>query len=210
MFYKERYYPADCGCGIVSYLFQGSLNEEQLTLPLSNRICHLKDSDYMNTWPQPIKSVADPAAWKGGVRNMKSMRPPLAAIFFMTSFYKAGGDMAHLPPPPESATENTQWLPNVALHVVLHETRVFRCHLRSLIMVTVSGVVWGSNGAQCANQHSKETSARLFLRTKQKETVNRKLGVTVWTETTNSNLLQYPPGRVPSLRTKLKYDHLIC
>ena len=57
---------------------------------------------------------------------------------------------------------------------------------------------------------SKETPARLFLHKKQKETVSRKLGVTVWTETTNSNLLQYPPGRVPSLRTKLKYDHLIC
>ena len=35
-----------------------------------------------------------------GPRNMKSMRPPLAAIFFMTYFYRArGGIMAPLAPP---------------------------------------------------------------------------------------------------------------
>ena len=33
-------------------------------------------------------------------RNMKSMRPPLVAIFFMTNFYRAGG-MAPSPPPPD-------------------------------------------------------------------------------------------------------------
>ena len=27
----------------------------------------------------------------GGTRNMKSMRPPLSAIFFMIYFYRAGG-----------------------------------------------------------------------------------------------------------------------
>ena len=32
-----------------------------------------------------------------GARNMKSMWPPLAAIFFMTYLYRAGGAMA--PPP---------------------------------------------------------------------------------------------------------------
>ena len=38
-----------------------------------------------------IISVADPAAgW--GARNMKSMQPALEAIFFMTNFYRAGGD----------------------------------------------------------------------------------------------------------------------
>ena len=210
MFYKERYYPADCGCGIVSYLFQGSLNEEQLTLPLSNRICHLKDSDYMNTWPEPIKSVADPAAWKGGWETWNLCGRLWRPSFSWLLFTRPGGHGPLAPPPPGSATENTQWLPNVALHVAFHETRVFSCHLRSLIMVTISGVVWGNNGVQCANQDSKETSAPLFLHTKQKETVNLKLAVTVWTETTNWNLLQYPPGRVPSLRTKLKYDHLIC
>ena len=37
---------------------------------------------------------------RGGPRNMKSMRPPSAAIFFMTYFYRAGGGaMAPLAPP---------------------------------------------------------------------------------------------------------------
>ena len=52
-------------------------------------------------------TASDPAAGWGGPRNMKSMRPPLVAIFFMTSFYRTagGGGMAPLAPPPESATE---------------------------------------------------------------------------------------------------------
>ena len=49
-------------------------------------------------------SVADPAAGKGGPRNMKSMRPPLAAIFFMTYFYKPGEAMTPSAPLPRSAT----------------------------------------------------------------------------------------------------------
>ena len=46
-------------------------------------------------------SASDPAVgWGGGARNMKSMWPPLAAIFFMTSFYRTGrgGAMALSPP----------------------------------------------------------------------------------------------------------------
>ena len=39
---------------------------------------------------------------KGGARNMKSMWPPLAAVFLMTYFYWAG-TMA--PSPPGSATD---------------------------------------------------------------------------------------------------------
>ena len=39
-----------------------------------------------------------------GPRNMKSMQPPLAAIFFMTYFHRARGAMAPSPPP-GSATE---------------------------------------------------------------------------------------------------------
>ena len=35
---------------------------------------------------------------RGGPRNMKSMRLPLAAIFFMTNFYTAGGAMTPSPP----------------------------------------------------------------------------------------------------------------
>ena len=43
----------------------------------------------------------------GGARNMKSMQPPLTAIFFMTKFYRAGG-MAPLALP-GSATAGS-WL----------------------------------------------------------------------------------------------------
>ena len=39
-----------------------------------------------------------------GARNMKSIWPPLAAIFFMTYLYKAGGGMAPSAPP-GSATD---------------------------------------------------------------------------------------------------------
>ena len=42
---------------------------------------------------------------RGGPRNMKSMWPPSAAIFFMTYFYRARGGHGPLgPPPPGSAT----------------------------------------------------------------------------------------------------------
>ena len=37
---------------------------------------------------------------RGGPRNMKSMGPPLAAIFFMTYFHRARGAMAPSAPPP--------------------------------------------------------------------------------------------------------------
>ena len=36
---------------------------------------------------------------RGGPRNMKSMRPPSVAIFFMTYFYRARGGMAPSAPP---------------------------------------------------------------------------------------------------------------
>ena len=54
-------------------------------------------------------AASDPAAgWGGGARNMKSMWPPLAAIFFMACLYRAGGGegRGHGPsPPPGSVTE---------------------------------------------------------------------------------------------------------
>ena len=43
---------------------------------------------------------------RGGARNMKSMRPPSAAIFFMTYFHRARGGHGPLGPPPGSATDN--------------------------------------------------------------------------------------------------------
>ena len=52
-------------------------------------------------------SASDPA-WSegGGPRNMKYKGPPMAAIFFMTSFNRdRGGAMAPSAPPPGSAAE---------------------------------------------------------------------------------------------------------
>ena len=48
-------------------------------------------------------TVADQAAGLGGgggcrARNMKSIRPPLLAIFFMTNLYRTGGMAPSLPP----------------------------------------------------------------------------------------------------------------
>ena len=37
------------------------------------------------------------ARWGEGAKNMKSMWPPLVAIFFMTYFYRAGGGGGHGP-----------------------------------------------------------------------------------------------------------------
>ena len=52
---------------------------------------------------QMIKSsnntVADPVAGEGGARNMKSIRPPSVAIFFMTYLYRRGGSHGLLGPP---------------------------------------------------------------------------------------------------------------
>ena len=46
---------------------------------------------------------------RGEPRNMKSMRPPSAAIFFMTYFYRAEGGHGPLGPP-GSATETDMYL----------------------------------------------------------------------------------------------------
>ena len=48
--------------------------------------------------------VADLNGQVRGARNMKSMRLPLVAIFFMTYFHRAGGVLPPWPPP-ESATD---------------------------------------------------------------------------------------------------------
>ena len=42
----------------------------------------------------------------GGARNMKSMRPPLAAIFFVPYFYRAGGEKDGMTSRPLPGTEH--------------------------------------------------------------------------------------------------------
>ena len=66
----------------------------------------------------PNNSSGSSGRVRGGRKNMKSMRPPLVAIFFMTYFYRTGGGGAWPPRPPGSATElhhalwnkSRQWL----------------------------------------------------------------------------------------------------
>ena len=59
------------------------------------------------------QAASDPAAgWGGGggSRNMKSMWPPLAAIFFMTYLYRAVGGHGPLGTPlPGSATDSSRF-----------------------------------------------------------------------------------------------------
>ena len=51
-------------------------------------------------WQESHLEVVDPAAGYGEARNMKSMQPYLAAILFMTDFYRTEGMAPLLPPPP--------------------------------------------------------------------------------------------------------------
>ena len=51
-----------------------------------------------------IHSSGSSGRVRGGARNMKSMHPPLAAIFFMTFFYRAGRPWSPRHPP-GSATD---------------------------------------------------------------------------------------------------------
>ena len=51
-----------------------------------------------------LSSIGSSGRVGGGPRNMKSMWPPLAAIFFMTCFYRARGGPWPPRPPPGSAT----------------------------------------------------------------------------------------------------------
>ena len=44
----------------------------------------------------------------GDARNMKSMRLPLAAIFFMTYFYRVGGRRVAWPPRPLTGSATAQ------------------------------------------------------------------------------------------------------
>ena len=66
------------------------------TSSFSEATDHLKDLDHLNA-----HSSGSSDRVREGARNMKSMWPPLATIFFMTYFYRAGGrSMAPLPPAP--------------------------------------------------------------------------------------------------------------
>ena len=53
---------------------------------------------------RPLVSIGSSGRVGRGPRNMKSMWPPLAAIFFMTHFYRAGGGGMAPSAPPGSAT----------------------------------------------------------------------------------------------------------
>ena len=60
---------------------------------------------FMDLW---VSNNIGSSGWVegGGARNMKSMWPPLVAVFFMTYFYRAwggGGAWPPRPPPPGSA-----------------------------------------------------------------------------------------------------------
>ena len=94
----------------------------------------------------PPPPVADPTGgW--GARNIKSMRLPLVAIFFMTNFYRAGGAMAPLPSPapPGSATAPNPLDPplTTTFHVVFWK-KLFSTHY-SRIQLLVNSRVFVSN-----------------------------------------------------------------
>ena len=68
---------------------------------------------WLSTTIEPVRllhqshhSAADPeTSERGGARNVKYIPWRVVAIFFMTNFYRPGGSMAPLsPPPPLSAT----------------------------------------------------------------------------------------------------------
>ena len=60
---------------------------------------------YTSSAVAPIFEFESSGRVEGGPRSMKTMRPPLAGLVFMTYFYNAGGIA---PSPPESATVRLQ------------------------------------------------------------------------------------------------------
>ena len=61
------------------------------------------NKSHLNFLHSEVVAVANPVGRVGRPRNMKSMWPLLAAIFFMAFFYRAGGgSMAPLPSPLDS------------------------------------------------------------------------------------------------------------
>ena len=94
-----------------------------------SRVCHWCFSHASNRWIEYLIPVFTPlwisfccwgilqwsnylaaassgsSDWVRGARNMKSMRPPSAAIFFMTYFYRARGGHGPLAPPGSATAE---------------------------------------------------------------------------------------------------------
>ena len=65
----------------------------------NNKLAHAS----LGWWPSPWEILDPPSSGssgrvRGGPRNMKSMRAPLAAIFFMTYFHRPGGPWPPRPP----------------------------------------------------------------------------------------------------------------
>ena len=73
---------------------------------------------------------------KGGARNMKSMRLPVVAIFFMTNFYRAGGEGAWPPRPP--------WI-RYCVSVILGENSDFLCENNSVTNMPLSRKISRAN-----------------------------------------------------------------
>ena len=75
----------------------------------------------------PIEDISSGSSGRvrGGPRNMKSMRPPSAAIFFMTYFHRAGGGAMAPSAPPGSAT-------GYAICITFHLAKCTIYHFRGL------------------------------------------------------------------------------
>ena len=103
-----------------------------------------------------IHQQADPVAGKGGARKMKSMWPPLAAIFFMTNFYRAGGTPWPLDPLLTAVQQSTYELHSslslcgstchreqhlffencgcIRINILMKQTQLYICTLKNFIL----------------------------------------------------------------------------
>ena len=89
---------------ILNYIFPSPsrTTEPHQCLILLNLIINHKHSNHIGSF-----RIGSSGRVGGGARNMKSMWPPLAAIFFMTYLYRAWGGHGPLGTLPGSATELT-------------------------------------------------------------------------------------------------------
>ena len=100
-----------------------------------------------------------------GPRNMKSMPPPLAAIFFMTYFYRARGGHGPLAPPGSATDSNltfyfTQYLFPIAycMKLDIRFTLVFIWSVYAYFLR--SQILW--NIERCLHQHVEKKKERKF------------------------------------------------